>query len=49
MSDSVLKKEFQKRDVDRLRTLIAGKNRNRTTVGIGYTAEVQEENKEGDG
>jgi hypothetical protein len=48
MSDSVLKKEFQKRDVDRLRNLIAGKHGNRTTVGIGYSGEVQEEHKEGD-
>ena len=48
MSDSVLKKEFQKRDVERLRNLVAGKHGNRTTVGIGYNGEVQEEHKEGD-
>lgn len=48
MSDSVLKKQFQKRDVDRLRNLVAGKHGNRTTVGIGYNGEVQEEHQEGD-
>jgi hypothetical protein len=48
MSDSVLKKQFQKKDVERLRNLVAGKHGNRTTVGIGYNGEVQEEHKEGD-
>lgn len=48
MSDSVLKKQFQKRDVERLRNLVAGKHGNRTTVGIGYKGEIIEEYKEGD-
>jgi len=48
MSDSVLKKQFQKKDVERLRNLVAGKYGNRTTMGIGYNGEVQEEHKEGD-
>ena len=48
MSDSVLKKEFQKRDVERLRNLVAGKHGNRTTVGIGYNGPQEEEHKEGD-
>ena len=37
MSDSVLKKQFQKRDVERLRNLVKGKSGNKTTTGIGYT------------
>jgi hypothetical protein len=48
MSDSVLKKQFQQRDVERLRNLVAGKYGNRTTMGIGYNGEVQEEHQEGD-
>ena len=48
MSDSVLKKQFQKKDVERLRNLVAGKHGNRTTMGIGYNGEIQEEHKEGD-
>ena len=48
MSDSVLKKQFQKKDVERLRNLVQGKYGSRTTMGIGYNGEVQEEHKEGD-
>jgi hypothetical protein len=48
MSDSVLKKQFQKRDVERLRNLVTGKHGNRTTVGIGYNAKTQEDHQEGD-
>ena len=48
MSDNVLKKEFQKRDVERLRNLVKGKYGSRTTMGIGYNGEVQEEHQEGD-
>lgn len=48
MSDSVLKKEFQKRDVERLRNLVAGKHGNRTTMGIGYNGPQEGEHKEGD-
>ena len=48
MSDSVLKKEFQKRDVDRLRNLVKGKYGDRTTVGIGYSKTPEGEHKEGD-
>ena len=45
MSDNVLKKQFQKRDVERLRNLVKGKHGDRTTVGIGYNGETQEEHK----
>ena len=34
---SNLKKEFQKKDVERLRNLVKGKYGNKSTVGIGYT------------
>ncbi len=33
MSDSLLKKQFQKRDVERLRNLIKGKSGEKTTSG----------------
>jgi hypothetical protein len=48
MSDNVLKKQFQKNDVERLRNLIKGKHGDRTTVGIGYNGEQEEDHKEGD-
>jgi hypothetical protein len=48
MSDSVLKKEFKKRDVERLRNLVKGKHGNRTTLGVGYQGEQEEDHKEGD-
>jgi hypothetical protein len=48
MADSVLKKEFKKRDVERLRNLIKGKHGDRTTMGIGYNGDVREDHKEGD-
>jgi hypothetical protein len=48
MSDNVLKKQFQKNDVERLRNLIKGKHGDKTTVGIGYNGKIQEEHKEGD-
>ena len=48
MADNVLKKEFQKRDVERLRNLVKGKHGDRTTIGIGYSGEEQQSHKEGD-
>ena len=48
MSDNVLKKQFQKRDVERLRNLVKGKYGDRTTVGIGYNGEEIQDHKEGD-
>jgi len=45
--ESMLKKEFQKKDVQRLRNLITEKHGNKTTQGIGYTKK-QEFYKEGD-
>ena len=37
MSEGKLKKEFSKPDVARLRNLIQGKNKERTTSGAGYS------------
>tara|TARA_B100001093_G_scaffold334575_1_gene319484 strand:- start:2098 stop:2673 length:576 start_codon:yes stop_codon:yes gene_type:complete len=47
MSDNVLKKQFQKKDVERLRNLVKGKANERTGQGVGYTKK-QEFHKEGD-
>mgnify|MGYP003140977043 CR=1 FL=1 len=47
MSDNILKKEFNKKDVERLRNLVKGKSGERTTQGIGYTKK-EEFYKEGD-
>lgn len=48
MKDSVLKKEFNKRDVERIRNLVKGKSGERTTMGVGYSGETREDHKEGD-
>lgn len=48
MKNNVLKKQFQKRDVERLRNLVKGKHGDKTTTGIGYNGKSQEEHKEGD-
>ena len=37
MKDNILKKEFNKKDVTRLRNLIKGNSKERTGQGIGYT------------
>jgi hypothetical protein len=47
MSDNILKKEFNKKDVERLRNLVKGKGSERTSQGVGYTKK-QEFHKEGD-
>ena len=47
MSNTQLNKEFDKKDVKRLRNLIQGKYGEKTTTGVGYTKK-QEEHKEGD-
>ena len=44
---SNLKKEFQKKDVERMRNLIQGKYGSKTTTGIGYTKK-HEHHEEGD-
>jgi len=47
MKDNILKKEFNKKDVERLRNLVKGKSSERTSQGIGYTKK-EEFHKEGD-
>ena len=47
MSDNVLKKQFKKRDVQRLRNLIQGKYGDKTREGVGYN-KSQQRYKEGD-
>ena len=44
----MLKKEFQKHDVERLRNLIRGKSSSRTSQGVGYTKSSSKDYKEGD-
>ena len=45
--ETVLKKQFQEKDVQRLRNVVTGKTSERTTDGVGYTKK-QEFHKEGD-
>ncbi|MAB65398.1 MAG: hypothetical protein CL662_01020 [Bacteroidetes bacterium] len=47
MRDNVLKKEFSKKDVNRIRNLVQGKHGDKTTQSIGYS-KSQEFHKEGD-
>jgi hypothetical protein len=46
-NNSVLKKEFKQRDVERLRNLVKGKYGERTTMGTGYS-KAKEFHNEGD-
>ena len=46
-NDSVLKKEFKHRDVERLRNLVQGKYGEKTTMGTGYN-KAKEFHNEGD-
>lgn len=47
MGENVLKKEFRKQDVERLRNLMTKKSTNSTVVGVGYEKK-QEDHKEND-
>jgi hypothetical protein len=47
MKDNILKKEFNKKDVQRLRNIVKGKSSDRTSQGVGYTKK-QEFHEEGD-
>jgi hypothetical protein len=47
MKDNVLRKEFNKKDVTRLRNLVNGKSSNKTGQGVGYT-KTEEFHQEGD-
>lgn len=48
MSDSLLKKEFSKSDVQRVRNLIQGKYGDSTQTVVGYSGPVYQKHKEGD-
>ena len=45
--DNVLKKEFSKKDVQRVRNLVQGKHGDKVTEGVGYSKK-EEIRKEGD-
>ena len=45
--ESVLKKQFQEKDIQRLRNVVSGKHGDKTTMGTGYT-KAKEFYKEGD-
>jgi len=47
MKDNILKKEFSKKDVQRIRNLVTKKHNDKTTIGIGYNPE-KEDHVEGD-
>ena len=47
MKDNILKKEFQKKDVARLRNLVKGKSNQKLGQGVGYTKK-EEFHNEGD-
>jgi len=46
-NESTLKKEFSKRDVQRMRNLITGKSGDKTQIQVGYE-KIQQDHKEGD-
>ena len=43
----MLKKEFKKHDVERLRNLIKGKSGDRTSQGVGYTKSSSKDYEDG--
>jgi len=47
MSESVLKKEFKEKDIQRVRNLVQGKHGEKTSTSIGYT-KPEEFHEEGD-
>jgi len=44
----MLKKEFKKYDVNRIRNIVKGKHDERTTIGIGYKKKKEHSHKEGE-
>jgi hypothetical protein len=42
MSDNVLKKQFNEKDIQRVRNLVKGKSGERITHGVGYIKEVED-------
>ena len=47
MKDNILKKDFQQRDVERIRNLVKGKYGEKTRSSVGFT-KAEEFHKEGD-
>lgn len=47
MNENVLKREFQRKDVERIRNLMTKKSNNSTVIGVGYEKK-EEVHKEGD-
>ena len=45
---SILKKQFNEKDIQRVRNLVKGKSGERTVSGVGYTKSTSEKHKEGD-
>jgi len=48
MKDNVLKKQFQEKDVNRLRNLVKGKHADKSQISIGYSKEQAPQHSEGD-
>jgi len=48
MKESVLKKQFAEKDIQRIRNLVKGKSGDRTLQGVGYTKKSSGEYEEGD-
>ena len=46
MNENVLKREFQRKDVERLRNLMTKKSNNPTVIGIGYEKKKKSIKKE---
>lgn len=45
---SILKKQFNEKDIQRVRNLVKGKSGERTVSGVGYTKPTSEKHEEGD-
>jgi hypothetical protein len=48
MKDNVLKKQFQQKDVQRLRNLVKGKHADKSTTSVGFTKGQEGPHSEGD-
>jgi hypothetical protein len=48
MKDNVLKKQFQQKDVQRLRNLVKGKHADKSTTSVGFTKGQEDPHSEGD-
>ena len=48
MKENILKKQFQDKDVNRLRNLVKGKHADKSQVSVGFTKEQEGPHSEGD-